>query len=52
MRGCQAMIAAGRFAGDSPLEGGVYCELVSKMGVPRRLAKKQHSRGVMDDNGR
>ena len=41
-----------RFARDSLLEGGVYCELVSEMGVPGRLAKKQHSRWVMDDNGR
>ena len=41
---------AARFAPDSPLEGGVYCELVSEVGFPV-LAKKQGFRGFMDDNG-
>jgi hypothetical protein len=28
-----------RFAADSPLEGGVYCELVSEVGFPRPVEK-------------
>ena len=39
-----------RFARDSPLEGGVYCELVSEVGFPG-LVEKAGFPGVMDDNG-
>jgi hypothetical protein len=40
------------FALDSPVEGGVYCELVSEMGVPGAWEKAAAFRGGMDDNGR
>jgi hypothetical protein len=33
------------FAPDSPLEGGVYCELVSEVGF-RRVANKARFQGV------
>ena len=35
---------------DSPLEGGVYRELVSEVGFPG-LVEKAGFQGVMDDNG-
>jgi hypothetical protein len=38
------------FAPDSPLEGRVYCELVSEMGIPAS-SEKARFRGVMDDYG-
>jgi len=34
-----------RWFADSPLEGGVYCELVSEVGL-RRLANKARFQGV------
>ena len=34
-----------RFVPDSPVEGGVYCELVSEVGL-RRLANKARFQGV------
>ena len=37
--------SAVRFAADSPLEGGVYCELVSEVGL-QRLANKARFQGV------
>ena len=37
--------AATRFVADSALEGGVYCELVSEVGL-RRLANKARFQGV------
>ena len=35
----------GEFAPDSPLEGGVYCELVSEVGL-QRLPNKARFQGV------
>jgi hypothetical protein len=39
-----------RWFADSPLEGGVYCELVSEVGFPG-LVEKAGFQGIMDDNG-
>ncbi len=39
------MIQEIEFARDSPLEGGVYCELVSEVGF-RRVANKARFQGV------